>query len=717
MIDSGRKSITSDSTSRRRKRRKSLGLVFVSLLSLSLVTSAALPSQAQTQNNSITGFAEEKSDWQQQFEAIFSEKVSTDEIKQNSRTMSKRIPLVGTKGNESSLNYELKQLRKAGLDPEVKSYSVYMSEPKNISVTQTAPQQQELKVIEDLPPEFAKKVVPGYNAYSPAGNVEAELVYANYGRPEDFAELERRGISVKDKIVIVRYGKNFRGVKPEQAAKRGAIGMIIYSDPADDGYTKGAVYPEGPWRPADAIQRGSILYIFRYPGDPLTPGKPSISGVKRINPDDAESLPTIPTTPLSYGEASPLLESMQGQEAPESWQGALPFTYNLGPGPAKVRLSLDIDYKRKPVNDVIVRIPGSKYPEQTIVIGAHRDTWVEGASDNISGWTAAMEIARVLGKMYQKGWQPERSIVIAGWDGEEYGLLGSTEWVEENRKDLTKNAVAYLNMDGVAGQFFNSSGVPSMQDLIHAVTKTVEEPRSGLSIYDDWFIRSGREIPKLGQLGSGSDYTAFIDHIGVPSAGIGFSTPGGLYHSAYDNSDSIERFFDPGYKHHAAASRVTGKVALRLANADVIPLQYSDYADNVVSLLEDMADKNTTGVDLSNVINQAREWKAEAEALERKADGILEDGKITRKERRQLKHINHALIQQERDLTRKKGLPERPWFKHQVWAPGLTTGYAAQPLPALAKALKDGEIEAFQQAAKQLEKALFDATKTTESVQ
>lgn len=684
-------------------------LMIVSLLFLTVV-----PAQAKSEaSGAIAGFSDDKLQWQRQFEQRFSKGVREERIASDSRAMSLRPTLVGSEGNRASLKYAVKRLKEAGLKPKIKTYDVYLSNPEKISITQTAPEKRKLKVIEDLPPgtPFAEEVVPGYNAYSPAGEVEAELVYANYGRPEDFAELKKRGVSVKGKIVLVRYGQNFRGVKTDQAAKHGAKGVIIYSDPADDGFTRGKVYPDGPWRPADAIQRGSILYIYRYPGDPLTPGNPSLPGEKRISPEKADSLPTIPTTPISYGQARFLLENMEGPKAPESWQGGFSFPYRLGPGPTKVKISLDIKYTKERVNDIVVRIPGSKYPEETVVIGAHRDGWVYGARDNNSGWSSVMEIARVLGSLYQKGWRPERSIVLAGWDGEEYGLIGSTEWVEENRRDLTKNAVAYLNMDGVAGQYFGASAVPSMKDLIYSVTREVTEPRTGTSIYEDWKERSGGKLPTIGQLGSGSDYTAFLQHAGVPSADTGFSSGEGLYHSAYDNSETIERFIDPGYAHHAASARVNGIMALRLANADVLPFRYSDYAEEVVQLLKELEEQGTLGVDLSTLIGQAEQWKNAAVRLEEQAFGMLSDG-VTPKERRQLQKINSALLKQERDLTRPEGLPGRNWYKHQIWAPGLSTGYAAQPLPALAEAIENGDRKALLRAVHQLQKSLSEATRT-----
>ena len=665
--------------------------------------------------NRMMGFCEQSANRQRQYEEVFSRHVSNDSIAEYSKHLASRPSRVGTYGNEVGLYYSIEALQKAGLDPYIQSYDVYMSVPQQISVRQTAPVERELDVIEDVAPgtPFADEIVPGYNAYSPAGTVEAELVYANYGRPEDFEELERLGISVKGKIVITRYGKNFRGVKPKQAAKRGAIGMLIYSDPIDDGYIQGKVYPDGPWRPEDSIQRGSIVQIADYPGDPLTPGEPSIEGVQRLDPAEASSLPTIPTTPLSYGQARHLLNALEGEEAPESWQGGLPFSYRLGPGPTKVRISLDIDYERRDVNNVIAQIPGSKYPEQTVVIGAHRDAWVYGAEDNISGWVTAMEIARVLGELYQKGWQPKRSIIIAGWDGEEYGLLGSTEWVEDQRQDLTKNAVAYFNMDGTSGQFFGASAVPSLQDVIFEVTKEIVEPRSGdvaTSIYDDWYMRSGNDIPTIGYLGSGSDYTPFIQHLGIASADFGFSSPSGLYHSAYANLDSL-KFVDPGYEHQGTAAKVVGLMALRFANADVFPFRYSKYADLVIELLRDISEKYTFGVDLSEVIDQAQAWKLAVTSLEHRVSNLI-SGEVHLSDSEDIQKINESLLQQERNLTQSQGIPGRTWYKHQIWAPGRDTGYAAQPLPALEQALEDDSKEDFKNAIKVLKQALKDATQT-----
>ncbi|SCC28533.1 N-acetylated-alpha-linked acidic dipeptidase [Fictibacillus enclensis] len=701
---------------KREKSRLSRTKYMAGSMALALLASGALPftqTSAETKQQDLTGFAKGTYEKQLQFEEKLKNGIKENKIKTYSRALSKRPALVGTKGNDAGVKYALNQLRKAGLDPKVQTYDVYLSHPNSVSVTQTAPFERKLNVMENLKKNtpFKNEVVEGYNAYSPSGNVEGELVYANYGTPEDFETLKMQGVSVKDKIVIVRYGKNFRGVKPDLASQNGAKGVLIYSDPKDDGYVKGPVYPDGPWRPSDAIQRGSILYIYNYPGDPLTPGKASVAGVKRIKAKNADSLPRIPTTPISYGEAKGLLQAMGGKEAPKDWQGGLPFKYHLGSAASKARINLDIEYETKPINDITVTFKGAKYPNEKIVIGGHRDTWTYGASDNISSWATIMETARSLGKLYEQGWRPDRTIVLAGWDGEEYGLLGSTEYAEQHQKDLIKNAVAYINMDGIAGQFFGAGAVPSLNDLIYDVAKNVTEPRSGLSVYDDMLVRNNGEEQEIDKLGSGSDYTAFLQHLGVPSADIGFGVAGGLYHSAYDNTDSVERLFDPGYKHQAAAGRFTGLMALRLANSQVLPLQYSEYAQSVQKLLADVEKDGTLGVDMSHVKAKAQAWEEASKNLETYSQDLLAGDKVKPK---QLKQLNKALIQQERDLINPQGLASRSWFKHQIYAPGLTTGYAAQPLPALVEAQEANDPAAFAKTVKQLEKALTKATWTAE---
>ncbi|HEX2177848.1 MAG TPA: M28 family peptidase [Nocardioidaceae bacterium] len=650
--------------------------------------------------------------WQRQFEQRFLAEADDDHPREWSRAMAEQVGRVGTEGNARTVAYAVQELRAAGLEVEVDEYSVYASRPVDISLRQTAPRRRDIASLEDVPAGTpnAEDLADAYNAYSPAGEVAGEVVYVNYGRPQDYAELEQQGVDLEGRIALARYGANFRGVKQDLAEEHGAAGMLIYSDPADDGFVKGPVYPEGPWRPADAIQRGSIQEIYRYPGDPLTPGEPSTPGTARIDPSEAENLPTLPTAPISYGEARPLLQALSGSRAPKEWQGGFDFPYRFGPGGSEVSMDLDIDYEQVPVRNVVARIPGTEHPGQHVLVGAHRDTWAYGARDNLSGWVSTMEIARSLAELYQDGWRPRRTIVLAGWDGEEYGLLGATEFAEARAERLRENAVAYVNMDGTAGSEFGAGAVPSLDRLLYAATRQVDNPSGEGSVYDAWAGQSDqRRRPAVERLGSGSDYTALLQHVGVASTDIGYSGDWGLYHSAYDNTRSIEEIVDPGYKSQTAAAEVSGLVALRLANKSVIPMRYSDYAQDTVQLLADLAPEAPEGTSLAEATGRAQEWLEATEALEARGRELRRGG-VRPAERDELAAVNEAIMAQEDSLTQPEGIPSRPWFKHQVWAPGLTTGYAAQPLPALAEATEADDAQAFDEAADQLEESLRTAT-------
>jgi N-acetylated-alpha-linked acidic dipeptidase len=639
----------------------------------------------------IDGFTADHSREQRSVEKRFQRTVRPDVAGDISQTLSSHPQLIATPGNRRSFDWSVARLRSYGLDVGSSSYRVYISTPKHIQVTMTKPTFRNLRVKEHRFPwqQSFDQVVDGYNAYSPSGDVTAQVVYANYGLPDDYAKLEQAGVDVRGKVVIVRYGNSFRGVKAKVAEEHGAKGLIIYSDPEDDGYVMGPVYPDGPWRPADGIQRGSIEYIFNYPGDPLTPGTPATPGTERISPEDAQNLPRIPTTPISYGEARPLLEALGGPVAPEDFQGGLPFPYHVGPGPTEARLNLAIDYSQEPVRDVLVKIPGAKHPEQKVVVGAHFDAWAYGTQDNTSAWAAVMEIARGLARLTHRGWRPDRTIVLAGWDGEEYGLLGSTEWVEQFQRRLRRGAVGYINMDGVGGKNFSADAVPSVDNLITDVAKRVDDPGAPGSVFDSW--TAGGKPARVGRLGSGSDYTAFLDHVGVPSMAVGFSTPSGEYHSSIDDTYQMTHFLDPGYLHHAAAARVSGLLALRLADADALPFRYSDYAREVEGYVTELQTQAGGLVDLAPLAQQARAWQQAAAGLEQRAASLLGHRSLTRGDRARLRRINRALRRQERLLTQPEGLPGRTWFKHMIYAPGRLTGYAAVFLPALADTIEDGD--------------------------
>jgi N-acetylated-alpha-linked acidic dipeptidase len=639
----------------------------------------------------IAGFTPERSAEQSRAEARFQRGVSAAEAGDLSRALSVRPQLIGSPGNRRAFDLSAAALRGYGLNVRGTPYDVYISKPESIAVTMTAPVQRELEVKEPPYPwqQYYDEVVVGYNAYSPSGDVTGELVYANYGLPADYEALEELGVDVAGKIVIVRYGESFRGVKAKVAEDHGAKGLIIYSDPEDDGFVRGPVFPEGPWKNEDGIQRGSIEYIFEYPGDPLTPGAPSTPETARLDPADAVNLPRIPTTPLSYGQAKPLLEALGGPEAPEEFQGGLLFPYHLGPGPSQVRLNLDIDYLQERVNNVIVEIPGAKRPDEKVVVGAHFDGWTYGTDDNTSGWTAVMQIGRGLGRLLDRGWRPDRTIVLAGWDGEEYGLLGSVEWVEQFKRELGRDAIAYINMDGVGGREFSAGAVPSLDQLIVDVSKTVGAPGASGTVFDSW---TAEGPPEVDRLGSGSDYTAFLDHVGVPSFEIGFSTGGGEYHTSFDDTQMMERFLDPGYLGHAAAARMSGVAAMRLADADALQFRYSAYATEVERYVRELQEEQGATELLEPLAIQAQAWGLAAAALERRAAELLASGEAeTRRGQRQLRRINRSLKRQERALTQPAGLAGRPWFKHMIYAPGRLTGYAAQFLPALEDALTAGD--------------------------
>jgi N-acetylated-alpha-linked acidic dipeptidase len=662
---------------------------------------AATAAPAAAQDAPMSGFTAEHAAHQRAYEAAFTQGVSAEDIGRTSRRLSSRPQLIATPGVRRAQQISIDKLRSYGLDVSTPGYSVYSTRPEDINVTMTAPYRRALRTKENggFPwQERFDEVVEGYNAYSPSGDVSGEVVYANYGLPDDYAALEQLGVSVEDKIVLVRYGGSFRGVKAQQAELRGAKGLIIYSDPEDDGFVRGPVYPDGPWRPDDGIQRGSIQYIFNYPGDPLTPDAPSLPGTPRQSPDDADNLPRIPTTPISYGEAQPLLQSLTGPEAPESFRGGLPITYRVGPGGTQVRLDLDIAHEQQPVSNVIATIRGTTKPDEKVVVGAHYDGWTYGTSDDTSGWTAVMQIGRSLGKLLDRGWRPERTIVLAGWDGEEYGLLGSTEWAEQFQAELRRDAIAYANLDGAGGPEFSAAGVPQLDDALIEVTKEVRDPHTGRPVFDTW-TDGGAEEPEIGRLGSGSDYTAFLDHIGVPSLEAGFSNSAssGTYHSAYDDTYNMERHLDPGYLGHAGSSLITGTTALRFANADILPFHYSDYAAAVASYVEELqqVQEETEGaaqVDLDILLEAATAWGDAAGDLEAAADDLLAGGELDgRAGARAAARMNRALIRQERALTTRQGLPERPWFRHQVYAPGLVTGYAVQYLPGMRDAVEQGK--------------------------
>ena len=653
--------------------------------------------------------------------------------KEDLRTLTAAPHVAGSVEDHKNAEFVLAKYKAAGLDAYIQEYKVWMGLPLDIRVDVVAP---EGVVMHGPSPERVKddlyqndpRILPAFNEYSASGDVTADVVYANYGRPEDFKKLQEMGIDVKGKIVIVRYGENFRGVKVFLAAQYGAAGVIIYSDPADDGYFKGDPYPKGPWRPDTGVQRGSVQYLFRYPGDPTSPGvasTPDLPATKRVSPQEATDLTKIPATPLSYADATPIMANLGGPDSPRNWQGALPFTYHVGPGPVKVHLDVKIAYQYMTIWDVIGMARGSMLPDEWVISGNHRDAWVYGAVDPNSGTAAQLEVVRGIGQLLKSGWQPKRTLVFASWDGEEEGLLGSTEFVEQHPKELSR-AIAYFNMDAaVSGQDFGSSAVPSLKQYVRDVTKSVPSPKGG-SVYEQWKATAEKreqergpahESPaatssdvRVGDLGSGSDYTAFLQHLGIPSVDIGSHGPYGVYHSAFDDFEWFTKFGDPTFTYEQEMARVYGLEAIRMASTDVLPLNYEQYGKEVTEYVKaaEQKAKNTFG-DKSPSFADALKASARFEQAGANA------WKLQTSMAGDMGVLNFLLRNTERAFIG-DGLPNRTWYKHVIYAPGETTGYAAVVIPGVNEAIEKKDVALTQQQLQALTAALTRAATVLEQV-
>jgi len=659
---------------------------------------------------------------------------------QHLRILTQAPHMAGTVEDKATADYVAQKFREAGLDTEIVEYRVWMNYPAEISVDLTAPAGVTMhgparEHVDHDPFQDDPRVVMPFSAMSPSGDVEAEVVYANYGTPDDFEKLDKLKVDVRGKIVLVRYGQNFRGVKVFVAQEHGAAGVIIYSDPGDDGWRRGDKYPDGPWRPDTGVQRGSVGYMFEFPGDPTTPGIasiPSLPDSRRISSQQSAQMPKIPVTPLSYHDVWPVLEHLDGPASPREWQGALPFTYHVGPGPAKVKMHLRQDYQFRTLWDVIGRVRGSELPDEWVIAGNHRDAWVYGAVDPNSGTAAMLEAVHGVGELLKSGWRPKRTLVFASWDGEEEGLMGSTEWVEQHEAELA-SAPAYFNMDvAVCGPKFGASAVPSLKQFLRDVTKAVPSPKGG-TLYDAWVkssqpdtlspqlpteaIADSRRLPAaqvkgdvpVGDLGSGSDYTAFLQHAGLPSTDVSSTGPYGVYHSVFDNFAWFKKFGDPDFTYEQEMARVFGLEALRMADADILPYDYEEYAKEVTLYLDAAQHRADNkfgehGLDFGAVNAAARRFQATA-------------GKILAQQKhppRDAARLNQALRKAERALLTPQGLPHRPWFRHAIYAPGEYTGYAAVVIPGVNEALDKGDSEQARQQLGALAAALDRAAKALE---
>jgi N-acetylated-alpha-linked acidic dipeptidase len=666
------------------------------------------------------GFSKASADALAKYERIMMETPSPANARKWLEALTEEPHVAGTPAEKKVADYVRDRLIEFGLPVNVVKYDVFLNHPKSVSLTMTAPTRQELALKEDVYPQDKYSGSPGqfpaFHGYGASGRASGQVIYVNYGSPADHARLKELGQSVEGKIVLVRYGGAFRGLKVKEAEERGAAGVLIYSDPADDGYMRGDSYPDGPMRPASAIQRGSVQYLSIQPGDPSTPGGlPSIDGAKRISRAEMKNVPKIPSLPISYREAEKLLRSLTGSRVPNEWQGGLPFAYHVGPGGTAVEMNVQMDEGLKPIYNVMVTIPGTT--DQVLVVGNHRDAWTPGAVDPNSGTAAMLEVGRSLGLALKAGWKPKRTIIIGSWDAEEYGLVGSTEWAEANAAMLSQKAVAYLNLDSaVNGPDFGASGVPSLRDVMREVTRMVPDPKKGGTVGSVWEGRMknawaqrtpvslggpDREFePQLDRLGSGSDYTAFLDFLGVPSTDMGFSGPSGIYHSVYDNFRWMTLYGDPDFVYHQAASRLMGLLMMRIASADVVPLRFTNYAralrEDIDEIRTDVTRRARTATgspflpDFSPVLTALSELERAGVAADAAADRVIASGDAAAAAR-----MSDALSQVERAFLNPQGLPGRPWFKHQLIGPGLTTGYAPWPYPAVREAVEKKDMAMF----------------------
>ena len=726
------------------------GFLALTFLSTSVSISPVLSQSSQSPATVLDGFTPAGSTEERRWEDEFRAMPAPASAREHLRRLTAEPHIAGSKEDYATAIYVRDKIRSYGITSELNEYEVLLPYPTQPSIVElTRPRLEKLGVKEPViaedPTTSHPGIVPLFNGYSPSGDVTAPLVYVNYGLPPDYEALKKLGVDVTGKIAIARYGNSFRGVKAQVAEQHGAVGLIIYSDPADDGYAQGDVYPKGPWRPAYSAQRGSVQFLSTAPGDPLTPGKPAKPGVPRLKMEEVKTLPRIPVQPISYGDAKRLLEPLRGPVRPKGFQGGLPFPYHVGGTDyVRVHLKTSMDYQVRKIWNVISRIEGDDERDRWVIMGNHRDAWVFGAVDPNSGTAAMLETARAFGALLKQGWKPRRTIMLASWDGEEYGLLGSTEWAEDNAAELQQKAVAYLNMDAaVSGPNFGASSVPSMWKLIRGATRDVKDPKSGQSVYERWQERSREDEPnpeltnaetgsdtpiaeaRIGALGSGSDFTPFLQHLGVPASDMGFGGDYGVYHSSYDSFYWMSHFGDPTFGYHVAAAQLWGTVAMRLADAAGLSLDYRDYAWQVREFFDQCMRiarrrKLAGGLDDKPMIKALQSFSEEAERVERARQetvGEIERTRVEANDRHpravaRLKRINDALLAVERSLIDERGLRGRNWYVHQIYAPGTYTGYAAQPLPDFRQALDDRNTTNAAEALGRIVEAINRATET-----
>ena len=673
---------------------------------------AIATAQPGSQSNSIRGFPDDAVSAQRAREEQFRKIPDAARLKEYMEAMAAEPHVAGRPASKKVAEYALAQFKSFGLDARLEEFEAYMPWPTERSVEMTAPAKFTLSLKEpslpDDPDSNDADQTPLYNAYSSDGDVAGEVVYVNYGVPADYERLKELGVSVKGKIVIARYGQSWRGIKPKVAHENGAIGCLIYSDPRDDGYFPGDVYPAGPYRPEFGAQRGSVMDMPIHPGDPLTPGWGSEAGGKKIRREDADVILKIPVLPISYGDALPILKQLKGPVAPEAWRGALPITYHVGPGPAQLHMKLAFDWRNRPLYNVVARIPGATRPDEWIVFGNHHDAWVNGADDPISGASALMETARGLGELLKTGWRPSRTIVLALWDGEEWGLLGSTEWAEKHAAELRQKGAVYINTDGTGKGWLSAGGSHGLQQFLGEVTKEVMDPRTKKPVFDEARRRAvlaeaedarkaAESDPayRIAPLGSGSDYTPFLQHLTMSALNLGFGgeSPGGVYHSVYDTVNWYQKYSDGDYSYGRTLSQITGTLILRLADAPVLPFQFTDTADTLMRYLEELEKlaetRKDSKIDLKPVRNAVESLRAAGREYEKAYASLKSVSTQALLGRKELQALNQLLITSEQKLGNTEGLPRREWFKHQIYAPGFYTGYGVKTMPQIREGLEE----------------------------
>ncbi|MDB4909207.1 MAG: Transferrin receptor domain protein dimerization region [Gemmatimonadetes bacterium] len=717
------------------------------LAAAALLVAATPPAQP-----TLLGFSDSSSrterEWEQKFNAI----PQPANMRAAMQRLSARPHHVGSPYDKDNAEWILAQFKSYGLDAHIETFSVLFPTPIDRAVELVSPTHfvaklQEPALPQDPTSNQRAEALPTYNAYSIDGDVTAPLVYVNYGVPADYEELARHNISVKGAIVIARYGGSWRGIKPKVAAEHGAVGCLIYSDPRDDGYAGGSVFPNGPMRPRDGVQRGSVADMPMYPGDPLTPGVGATKDAKRLPISEAKTITKIPVLPISYGDAQPLLDALGGPLVPAAWRGSLPITYRFGAGPAKVHLKVKSTWTQKPLYDIIATIPGSTEPDQWVIRGNHHDAWVNGAEDPISGLVPELEEARALGTLLKQGWHPKRTIIYAVWDGEEPGLLGSTEWAETHADELRTKGIAYLNSDTNDRGYLSMEGSHVLEKFINGVARDVDDPETHLPVWkrvQAYVIQNGsaderkdardRADLRIGALGSGSDFTPFLQHLGVPSLNLGFGgeDDAGIYHSIYDDFYWYTHFSDTSFVYGRALAQTVGTAVMRLADAEVLPYDYTNLAETIHTYIGELQKLATSAADEAHERNLRLEegsftatndprsptvapaplaipphisfaaLENAADSLMRAAaaygkayDNALGSGDAARANA-SLANVNAILAHSEHVLTDQRGLPMRPWFQHLLYAPGFYTGYGVKTVPAVREAIeqkKYGDVD------------------------